>query len=246
MSIRAHFFTGRRRLIAIGLSVATLIATVVVVAVMALGARTALGSGTGGGTCISTSRAAPVCTFKNSAAWAGFGDVSSDGCIVTDAQISLFDNLSAPGRNATQSVGLYISKWNNCDDGGGTQLLYVSNYDPNTGQAAFTGSVQLSSDMSSATVNGTAAMYGDDPTSPLYMATINLTFKGYGSTFNIVNNQRLQSPGYVENIHYTGKSRTAEVSGDLTDPDGTNIAALPTTDAGLGNTSGGTVQIFLG
>ena len=243
MSLSTFRFSGKRRLIAIGLSAATLTAVIAVVAVMALGTRTALGSGTGGGACMSTTGAAPVCTFKDNAAWASFGDVSSDGCILTDAQISLFDNLTAPGHTATQSVGFYISKWDNC---GGTQVLNVSDYDPNTGQTTFTGIIQFSSDLSTATVNGTAAMYGDDPSAPLYTATINLTFKGYGSTFNIMNNERLQAPGYVENIHYTGKSRTAEVSGTITDPDGNNVAALPTTNAGLGNTSGGTVQIFLG
>lgn len=244
MSISAFRFSGKRRPLAIGLSVATFTAVIVVVTVMALGTRSALGSGSGGGgTCISNTGVAPVCTFKDNGAWASFGNVSEDGCILTDAEISVYDNLSAPGRTASQSVGLYISKWDNC---GGTQLSYVSDYDPNTGATTFTGAIQFSADLSTATVNGTAAMYGDDPTTQLYTATINLTFKGYGSTFNIMTNQRLRAPGYVQNVHYTGKSRTAAVSGIITDPDGNNVAALPTTNAGLGNTSGGTVQIFKG
>jgi hypothetical protein len=46
------------------------------------------------------------------------------------------------------------------------------------------------------------------------------------------------------NTHFTGTSRSAEVSGTLTDNGATNIAAQPTTYASLVNSSGGTVQIF--
>jgi len=241
MSLSTFRFSGKRRIIAIGLSAATLIAAVAVVAVMALGARTALGSGSGGGDCISTSGAEPVCTFRDNSAWVQFSDVSSDGCIFTDALVSVYDNLTVPGRTATQNVEIYISKWDNCS---GTSLMSLSNYDPNTGESTFTGAIQLSPDLSMATVNGSSAMYGWYSEAPLYTAAVNLTFKGYGSTFNIVDNRRLQAPGYVENVHFTGKSRTAEATGTLTDQDGSNFAALPTTIAGLGNTNGGTVQIF--
>lgn len=243
MSLRTFRVSGKRRLIAIGLSAAALTAAIAVVVVMTLGTRTALGSGSGGGDCISTTGAAPVCTFQGNNAWVDFSDVSSDGCIFTDAMVSVYDNLTVPGKIATQSVGLYISKWDNCS---GTSLVSVGNYDPNTGGTTFTGTIQLSPDLSTATVNGTSAMYDWNTGLPLYTATVNLTLKGYGSTFNIVDNHRLQAPGYVENVHYTGKSRSAEVSGTFTDPDGNNVATLPTTNAGLGSTTGGTVQIFKG
>ena len=243
MSIRAHFFTGRRRLIAIGLSVATLIATVVVVAVMALGARTALGSGTGGGAaCYGATGTQPTCTFKDGTAFIDFGSVSSDGCIFTDAQVSLYDNLTVPGRSVTHNAGIVISEYNYCDDGmGGVQ---ATDFDPVAGESTFNGSFQIASDLSTATVNGTAAMYDLISGAQVFTTTINITFTGYGPISKYSDNQHFQTPGYVENDRYTGTSRTAVVSGVFTDSGGNNMLSEPTTSGVLLNASGGTVMKY--
>lgn len=239
MQARANFFSGKRRLIVIGLSAATLIATVAVVAVMALGTRTALGSGSGGGGCVSTT--GPACTFKNSNAYVYFSGVSSDGCIYTDAQVSLFDSLTAPGRVATQSVTIYISKWDGCNN---VPLLQTSNFDPNTWMPTFTGSIQLSSDLSTAKVTGTAPMYDWTSNSPLFTTTLNLTLKGYGPASRYSDSQHFQAPGFIMNNHSTGTTRSAVVSGTFTDNTGSNLAVSASTFADMNNSSGGTVQIF--
>jgi hypothetical protein len=239
MHARANFFSGKRRLIAIGVSVATLIAAVAVVAVMALGTRTALGSGSGGGGCVSTT--GPACTFKDSNAYVYFSDVSSDGCIYTSAQVSLFDSLTAPGRVATQSVTIYISKWDGCNN---VSLMEASNFDPNTWMPTFTGSIQLSSDLTIAKVTGTAPMYDWISNSPSFTTTLDLTLKGYGPTSRYSDSQHYQAPGFIMNNHSTGTTRSAMASGTFTDDAGNNLAMSSSIFADMNNSSGGTVQIF--
>lgn len=243
MSIRANFFAGKRRLIAIGLSVTTILAVIVVVAVMAIGPRTALGSGTGGGGCVATGTA-PACTFQNNNAYAYFDNVSSDGCIYTNVGVSLYDSLTVPGQTAKQTALIFIEKYNDCTY---VPLMEAGSYDPNTGLSTFTGDIQLASDMSRATVTGTAAMYDWSngwPTQPSFTTSVSLTFKGYGSTSRYSDSQHYHSSGFVMNTHFTGTSRPAEVSGTLTDDAGNNVATVPSTFAELTNSSGGTVQIF--
>lgn len=245
MSTRANRFAGKRRLIAIGLSVATLTATIVAVAVMTLGTRTALGSGSGGGGCVvTTGTTPPTCTFKNNNAYVYFSNVSSDGCIYTNAGVSLYDNLTVPGQSATQTALIFIEKYDECNY---VSLMEAGSYDPNTGLSTFTGTIQLASDLSRATVTGTAAMYdwsNGMPTQPSFTTTVNLTFKGYGSISRFSDSQHFHSSAFVMNTHYTGTSRPAEVSGTVTDQDGNNVAALSSTFAELTNSSGGTMQIF--
>ena len=91
--------------------------------------------------------------------------------------MSLFDSLTTPGRTALQSVTIFISKWDGCNQ---VSLLSASNFDPNTFQPTCTGTIHLMSDLSTAAVNGTATMYdwhsrmqsftGDRPESPLGLA----------------------------------------------------------------------------
>lgn len=237
MSLRAMRLSGRRRLVAVGLAAVTMVAVVGGVAFMSFHTRTALGSGSGGG-CISTT--GPVCTFKDSTAYVDFSSVSADGCIFTDMQASLYSNLSTPGHTATQNVAVFLTKWDYCN---GVPLMEASDVDPNTGLSTFNGSFQISSDLTTATAHGTAAMYDWISGTQLYTATLDLTFKGYGPTSKYRDSQHFQAPGYVMNSHFAGISRSAEVSGMFTDPDGNNAAAQPTANASLVNSSGGTVQI---
>jgi hypothetical protein len=243
MSTRAHLFAGKRRLVAITLSVATLTAAVAVVAVMVLGAKTALGSGTGGAAeCFGgTGGTQPTCTFKEGTAFVDFGNVSSDGCIFTDAQVSLYSNLTVPGRAATKNVGIMLSRFDYCGSG---SYVQATDFDPNTGESTFTGSFQIASNLSTATVNGTATMYDLVSGVQVFTTTVNLTLTGYGSASNYSDNQHFQAPGYVENDRFTGASRSAEVSGVFTDQSGNNMMPMPTTYGTLLNASGGTVVII--
>jgi hypothetical protein len=216
-----------------------LVAVLAVVGVMAFNARTAHGSGTGGGGCFNTS--GPACTFKGNSSFNDFGTVSSDGCIFTDAQVSFFDSLTRPGNVATQSVFVSISKWDSCN---GIQLEYASNFDPNSGASTFNGTVQFGANLSSDTVNGTAPMYDGNTGNLVFTTTINLIAKGYGSTSKFSDSSHFHAPGFVMNAHFTGTSRSSATSGTFTDDAGNNIAATPSLSSELENSIGGTVQIF--
>src|SRR5512146_1888897 len=113
MSLRAMRLSGKRRLVAIGLAAIALVAMVGGVAFMSFHTRTALGSGSGGGGCISTT--GPACTFKDATAFVDFSSVSDDGCIFTDAQVSLYSNLTTPGHVAMQNVSVFLTKWDYCN-----------------------------------------------------------------------------------------------------------------------------------
>jgi len=232
---------GKRRLVAVGLSALGLTAVVAIMAFMFLGlnTRTAFGSGSGGGGCYSTT--GPVCTFKGNQASVDFNSVSADGCIYTDAYMSPYENLTSPGRVASQTVYVSMSQWDNCTG----QLLWgADNIDPSSYIPTFTGTAQFGSQLSSATVNGTAPMYDYFTGAQVFTTTVNVTLKGYGPTSTNLNVSQYRSPGYVMSTHFTGASRAAEASGVITDQSGNNLATPASLYANLSDDTGGTVQLF--
>ena len=259
MFARAFKSPGKRRLAVVGLSTLGVTALVAVlgVTVLALNAHTAFGSSSGGGGCFSTS--GPSCTFKDHQAYANFSSVSTDGCLFTDAYVQSFENLTSPGRTASQSVYVNISVWNYCMGGtggtGGTTassscgggcgaLVYsVSDVDPVTGIPSFTGTSQFGSQLSSAAVNGTATMFDNFTGAQVFTSTINVTWHGYGPTSTFIDSSHYRAPGFLMTTHSHGTSSSAEASGTITDQSGTNLATPATLNAFLNNDSGGTVQL---
>ncbi len=241
MFTRAFKMSGKRRLIAVSLSALGLTAVVAILAVtfLALNTHTAFGSGSGGGGCFSTT--GPVCTFKGNQAYADFSSVSADGCIYTDANVSPYESLTNPGRVASQTVYVTESQWNNCT---GQFIWGASNMDPSTWTPTFNGTVQFGSQLSSATVNGTAPMFDYTTGAQVFTATLNVTLKGYGPASTYVDSSHYRSPGFVMSTHFNGSSRQAEASGVFTDQAGDNLATPATLNAYLSNASGGTVQLF--
>lgn len=216
-----------------------LVAVLTLVGVLAFYVTTAHGSGSGGGgSCFPTT--GPACTYKGNSSFSDFQTVSSDGCIYTDAEVSVYNSLSRPGEVATQSVFLYISKWDSCND---VPLVEAANFDPNTGIPNFTGTVAFDGNLVSATVNGTASMYDEFTGNLLFTTSVNVTAKGYGPISSFSNSYRYSSPGFKMNSRSSGTSRPAEGSGTFTDEAGNNLAATPTLSADVENASGGTVQI---
>jgi len=242
MSVRTMLPLGKRRLVAAGLTVMTVTAVVALLALVALlpfRAKTALGSGTGGGGCVSTPQ--PVCTFHNNSATADFGSVSSDGCIFTEAFIQAFDSLTHPGKVNTQSVFLFVSSFDNCNN---VQLEAASNSDPTTGAPSFTGTIQFGSKLTTAQVNGTATLF-DFIANTTRTATIQLTWQGFGAITHSIDSSHFHAPGFLVNSHFNGTSRAAEVSGTLSDGT-TEFAAAPSLTAELDNAKSGTVLITTG
>lgn len=239
MFSRTFATLNQRRLVASGFTavgIAALIA-VLALALVSLNARAALGSGSGGGGCFSTT--GPACTFSGHSANAQFSSVASDGCTVTDAFVSAFDNFTNPGRAASQSVSAAINIYNACT---GVPLLSVSNFDPNTGMSNFTGTIKFSTDLSSASVNGSATMYDFLGGSAPFTSTINISWSGFGAISTFMDNSHFRAPGFMMNSHFTGVSREAEASGVLTDASGTNYATPASIFSSLENSRGGTVQ----
>lgn len=239
MTLRMSRFSGKRRLLAVSLAAVALLGVVAAVAFMSFRPKTALGSGTGPGGCISSD--GPVCTFQGNTAMANFNTVSSDdGCIYTSASIQAYDNLLRPGNVTSQPVFIFTSKYDVCND---IPLQNASNMDPNTFLPQFTGTVTFDSSLQSATIIGTAPMF-DYVTSSAFTGTINITFKGYGPTVNYSNNSHFRSAGYITSSHNTGSSRTAAASGTIADEAGNNFAATPSPDGTLADARGGSLQIF--
>jgi hypothetical protein len=241
MFARVFSSSGKRRLVVVGLTAVGLTAVVAVLAIalVSLNARPAFGSGSGGG-CFSTT--GPVCTFHSANAFADFSSVSPDGCIFTEAGAQPFASLTMPGRAATQSVFVFVFKFDNCAPNGGTTLEDATNIDPTTGFPLFNGTLQFGSKLSSATVTGTAPMM-DFVTGQTFTSTVTVSWQGFGPSTTFMDNSHVRAPGFLMNSHSTGVSRGAAASGVITDEAGTNLATPPTLNASLNTSTGGTVQL---
>ena len=150
---------------------------------------------------------------------------------------------------------IYLQQYDGCNN---VPVLYASNQGPNSFMPDFTGTLKFGSNLSSATVIGTAPMYGqtfsnDASTNTgtggggggfLFTSTINVTFTGYGSTTKSVDSQHFHGQGEILNTHFNGDNRDAEATGTVTDGSGNNLAATPTLNASLSDSNSGTVDIF--
>jgi hypothetical protein len=232
---RVFHLLGKRRLVAAGL---TAVLVVLAIGLVSLNARPALGAGSGGGSCFSTT--GPACTFKGNNASAEFSSVSADGCIFTDVFAQPFTNLTSPGRTTTQAVGIAISKFDDCQ--GGLLLENVSNFDFATGMLIFNGTLQFGSMLDTAAIIGSAPMFDNLTGMQLFTSTINVSWHGYGPTSKFIDTSHVRQPGFMMNSHFTGVSRSAEASGVVTDETGTNLATPATLNANLSDNTGGTVQ----
>ena len=240
MSTRGFSLAGNRRLVLVGLALFAMVAVVAVllVAVSPFGTRVAHGSGTGGGGCFPTS--GPACQFKGNDANAFFGGVSSDGCIFTEAFIHPMASLTRPGNITSQAVFISIDKFDECQ---GIGLESASNFDPNTFLPDFTGTIQFGTNLSTASVVGTAPMFDGFTGAQLFTTTINVTWKGYGSTTKSIDSSHFHGFGFIMSTHFNGDSRSAEASGTFTDETGANLATPPTLNASLAYAKSGTVSI---
>ena len=248
--------TGNKRRIlvtSLGLSLTAVVA-VLAIGLVFLNARTVHGSGTGGGGCFATT--GPSCHFESNNASADFSSVSADGCIFTDVYVQPFASLTRPGGTATQTVVIFISKWDNCQGpsgcasvnsgtggggGCGVQLEQAYNYDPTTGMSIFNGTIKFGPKLDTAAINGSAPMF-DNVTGAQFTSTVNVSWKGYGPTSTFMDIFSVRQPGFMMKSHTTGASRLAEASGVVTDETGANLATPATTNANLSDSKGGTVQ----
>lgn len=228
-------FMARRR----GHTILSAAASVSLIAALALaitGATAPVAHGSGSG-CISPT---PSCTIRGQSADASFNSFDSTGTIVTSAFVSPFASLSIPGRQATQTIYVFVGRF---DVSTGNVIDGASNLNLNTGLPDFTGTVQFGSQLASATVNGTAQMYDINTGAPLFISTVNVSWSGFGPTSTFFDSSHQRGFGFLINSHFRGSSRAATAAGTVTDATGTNAAIGTTFYADLVNSTSGTVQL---
>jgi hypothetical protein len=229
--------SGRRRIVAIGLTGAML-AAAALVAVMVLNTRPVLGAPGPGGGCFSTT--GPVCTFKSHNAFADFGNVSADGCVFTDTSVQSFEALSNPGRAAATTVFVSTFTFDNC---GQTFPQIFNNVDPATGFPVFTGTATFGSKLDTATLLGTAPMFDSVTGAQAFVSSITAAWQGFGPTSTFIDSSHIRAPGFIVNSHSHSTGRAAEASGVITDAAGNNLIPVPTLNALLQDASIGNVVI---
>src|SRR5258708_827839 len=167
---------GKRGLVASGLATVALVAVGALLAgpLLPSNGRTAHPSCTGGG----FPAPGPPRPLTNHSPFGGLGSLSSNGCIFTDESLQPFESLTRPGNTTSQSVFVFISKFDACNQ---VQLEAASNIVPNTGVENFTGNIQFGTGLSTATVNGTASMF-DFISNTTFTTTINVTWQGFSPT----------------------------------------------------------------
>lgn len=233
-SSRPWFFRSTRRLAitAVGGVVAVLvIASTITLATLNL--RHVHASGTGGGGCYPTTT--PACTFSGHNVTAQFE--STSGCVISDVYVFASDNFSRSGGTTTPSSYVYLNtySYNTCTgdysygwgfDNGAVQLSQSGD--------TFTAQGNIAVDVYSSTGGGTSAGVmgsgtgGGGGTSTTVNYTLNLTWKGFGTPSRQVSDSHYQSPGFITNLHFTGTSQNALVTGTLSDGT-TNFAASSST-----------------
>ncbi len=236
MSVSQFHFSGKRRAVAAVLAAVTLVAVVTTVLFMSFHTKTAFGAGAG--LCTPNT---PVCTERGGSAMATFDNVSTDGCILTQVSANPTTSLSQPGNNGSQSVFLFISKYDQCNN---VQIEEGTNDNPANGETPFTGTIDFGPNLSTGSLNGTAPIYDLNSGELLYTATINVTWQGYGSTTTRLDNEHFFSQNVVMNLNIHGTSRNAEASGTFTDETGSNVITGPTLNAELFDGNGTQVMIF--
>jgi hypothetical protein len=205
-------------------------------------------SGTGGGGCYPTS--GPVCTFKGHDATAYFE--STSGCVISDVDVFASDDFSRSSGTTSQSSYVYLntSSFNTCTgdfsygwgyDAGAVQLS--ASGDSLTAQGNIVVYVNSGSGGTSAGTLGGSGTGGGGGSTSTVNYTLNLTWKSFGQPSRQVSDSHFQSPGYITNMHFTGTSQNALVTGTLSDGT-TNFAASPSTFGEWISASSGTFVVI--
>jgi hypothetical protein len=177
---------------------------------------------------------APTCHIRGASAYAQY--VTTDGCIYSSAGMWIFENLESDqpgGFTGGPAMYAWVYKYDMCnfidlEDGYG-----------------YTTAVDFTHDggLESASVNTTMLLPTPswDNTPPVNV-TINLKWKGVGSTTSYLDNYQFRNGSTMYRTHYKGDNRAAVVSGTFSDGT-TNYAATPTMST-LYNMQGGTLDII--
>lgn len=223
----------RPRLLAV--SAAGAVAVLVLASTLTLAAlnlRHVHASGTGpGGSCyyMATSTT-PACTFSGHTGWADAQ--SNSGCVSTNTWVYVSDNFARDGGTTGQSSFVYLNtyRYNSCT----WDYSWGWAYDD-------AGTVQFSSTANTLTAQGNLTGYTYDSygTPSPATFTLDLTWKFLGEPNRDVSAFHHQAPNFVTNLHYTGTSGSAIVTGTLSDGT-TNFMTSPSTDAEWLNAQSGT------
>lgn len=237
MSVRRFNLARKPRIIALSITVVSLMAVATFTAVLFIGPRIAHGNPVSLGLC---SPDAPVCTINGNSAFVDFASVSTDGCITTDVGLEPTASFSNPGHTTESFVIVFISKYDQCND---VQVELGTNFDPNTGQADFSGTSDYGANLASATVTGTAPLYDVNTGALLFTASIDVAWQRNGDVTHNNDVEIFHTPNFNVTTNLHGANAPAVASGTFTDETGANAIATPTATAALFDSHGSQVII---
>lgn len=227
----------------------TVVLSIVVVglAVFAFASHNAHAGGTGG---CSAGIGAPVnggasgistptdpsihCSYKGGAAWAGFQQIDSTGCVVTSVGVTASEDVSRSSTTGVSAFGpyLFVSEYQYALDTNAagqpcpspSSLLSVWG---DSTDVTYTGDSGLGTAHVSATLTLSGVDYATGNSVTISDVPVDLTWKGVGPATRNMDASHLHSPDIIVSMHYNASSRTALASGTLT-IEGTNYGAEST------------------
>jgi hypothetical protein len=208
----------RTRLVAISAVVGVVAIAAVVATLMLMPALSnpVHASGSGGGGCFPTD--GHVCTFKGETGFATFQSTTS--CTVTNIFVFANANFEHSGATTTQTfaiLNLSTQVYNSCT----LSFSYGNGQD-------FNPTVQSTSNVLTAQGSVDVLTYNPDGTTSTTTYTVDLTWKGFGRSTRQVESTHFQSAGFITQSHFTGTTRSALVTGTLSDGT-TNFAGSSST-----------------
>ena len=199
--------------------------TVVALALAIFGQHTTASAGGGG-----------AFNFRGPSILASFSNNDPSGCIVTDVTVIASDAMvqDAPGSGSALSfASVTISQYDNCAD---LQLLLAYGSAPLT-----EGDISIAGNLNSATLNATVNVF-DEPSETTFDVDISLAWIGTSALTHQHSNSHFRSPGCIMNSRSNDASRTAEVSGSISDGI-TNFTPAPSVEASIVSVKNGTVVV---
>lgn len=174
--------------------------------------------------------------FRGNSAYASFA--SSDGCVVTWTDVSLYESRyhtpPGPPQQSAPGLGVYVISYDYC------QYRYLNEIYSFAELPA--GSFSFGGGLQSAQVNATLEAY-DYATGSTVPVTINVTWDGVGEASQSSSHNRWSSPNYKAMWRSKGTVRDASASGSVVV--GTvNMTPDPSVWANLSSAQSGSITIY--
>ena len=158
-----------------------------------------------------SAKAGYIFRAKGPSADAYFSTIDGSGCVFTDIYVFASDNTnqSPPGRaGKSSSVNMFISQYDTCTD---TQLFAADGF-----ASLAPSEFQVNKKLTSASLRATVTMFDYVSGTP-FDVFVDLDWTGNGPLSRQNGHSNYQSPGCSFKSRFNGTSRSAEVSGSVSD-----------------------------